>query len=111
LSIGFLNFFQGNFLGAKHPSLRRFTNPCPLDIVIVSHLGGFVKGFSKLFLKKFCRPASLSITSVPPDIVYYSRYWDKKQVVNVHKFSTNFLVARSEGEKLVATAGGDQLKA
>jgi hypothetical protein len=48
---------------------------------------------------------------VPPDIVYYSRYWDKKQVVNVHKFSTNFLVARSEGEKLVATAGGDQLKA
>jgi hypothetical protein len=74
-------------------------------------LAALSRVFQNFFLKKFCRPASLSITSVPPDIVYYSRYWDKKQVVNVHKFSTNFLAARSEGEKLVATAGGDQLKA
>ena len=87
-------FFQFSSSTSSVFATTGFLGLLPLDIVIVAHLGGFVKGFSKLFLKKFCRPASLGSTSMPPDIVYYSRYWDKKQVVKVHKFSTNFLAAR-----------------
>ena len=63
-----------------------FGLPCPLDTISISHLGGFVKGFSKLFLKKFYRPASLSITSVPPDIIYYSRLPLKSLLTDCTKF-------------------------